>query len=405
MKADSTYVRALLFVLALATLAAFVFLNPDRKQRDLWIPSSFNAGPSGHKAIYATFQHLGWPVARWQEDYNRLSGQNQAMILARDPGRRRVPSREDEIRKLLAWVEKGNTLILCGNFAAWDDTWLLMKEAGFHPTPPDPRPKRFLNESAGLFTSPRPGLLLEPTAHEPDFAGQTLQLSLSDPLPPGGPELRILWEHDRSPYVAAFSRGKGRIVAIASSSFLDHQRLKESANLPYLLSLVAPSGRPPHKLWFEEAHHGFRFGYSIGDLFTQHGLQVAGWQVALGVAVFLVSQFYRFGPVLPFVREKNRSTMEFVRSMALLYRRSNLRDEILRDLFIQTQRRILHKFHLAPRTSHDQISAHLQRAFPHLPSWKKLALRLDSNHYPFGLPPKGWLKIARQLITIKREML
>jgi len=39
-----------------------------------------------------------------------------------------------------------------------------------------------------------------------------------------------------------------------------------------------------------------------------------------------------------------------------------------------------------------------------LPKWKKLAQRFDSRDYMEGLPPSGWLRVARNLIEIKSAM-
>jgi len=39
-----------------------------------------------------------------------------------------------------------------------------------------------------------------------------------------------------------------------------------------------------------------------------------------------------------------------------------------------------------------------------LPKWKKLAQRFDSRDYLLGLPPSGWLRLARDLIAIKSAM-
>jgi len=46
----------------------------------------------------------------------------------------------------------------------------------------------------------------------------------------------------------------------------------------------------------------------------------------------------------------------------------------------------------------------LAQAHPHLPKWKKLAQRFDSRDYVEGLPPSGWLRVARELIEIKSAM-
>jgi len=51
-----------------------------------------------------------------------------------------------------------------------------------------------------------------------------------------------------------------------------------------------------------------------------------------------------------------------------------------------------------------KIASRLQQAHPHLPKWKKLAQRFDSHDYVEGLPPTGWLRVAKDLIEIKSAM-
>src|SRR6202044_1515799 len=112
----------------------------------------------------------------------------------------------------------------------------------------------------------------------------------------------------------------------------------------------------------------------------------------------------RFGPVIPLQREKGRSTLEFVDSIADLYLRADLRNDTIKYLFVETHQRILQRLNLPASAPHDLIASRLQQAHPHLPKWKKLAQRFDSRDYTEGLPPSGWLRVARELIEIKSAM-
>jgi len=103
-------------------------------------------------------------------------------------------------------------------------------------------------------------------------------------------------------------------------------------------------------------------------------------------------------------RETGRSTLEFVDSIADLYLRADLRNDTIEYLFIETHQRVLHRLNLPTTTPHDLIASRLQQANPHLPKWKKLAQRFDSRDYMDGLPPTGWLRVAKDLIEIKSAM-
>jgi len=124
----------------------------------------------------------------------------------------------------------------------------------------------------------------------------------------------------------------------------------------------------------------------------------------LGALAFLGSSLVRFGPVLPLERESGRSTLEFIDSIADLYQRADLRNDTIKSLFAETHQRVLQRLHLPPTAPHDLIASRLEQAHPHLPRWKKLAQRFDSPDYIQGLPPSGWMHVARDLIEIKSAM-
>jgi hypothetical protein len=401
MNPQLNHLRSLFAVIAIIGFAAFVLLRPQTERRDGWLPSSVNPGPQGHKALYTTLERLGWPVARWHSSYSTLDGINQVMIVTRHHFHRRESFTPEEIHRLMAWVAQGNSIILLGAFSAWEDTALLLSKSGFD-VPPPPK-KNFLSVTETLLIKEREAIVLYPPGPSRENPS-TLLIEESPALPRYSNRISPLWTSQQGTYLAKTIHGAGEIVFCSTPSLIDNQFLRERDNLNYVLHLLAPNGDIPKTIWFEEVHHGYRMNYPVTELLKEPGLKLALWQIALGILVFFTSQAIRFGPVIPYVREKNRSGLEFVRSMAQLYHRADLRNEIIQSIFEETHRSVLRKLNLPPRTSHAIVSERLEQAFPHLPSWKKLANRFDTHQYIAGLPPKGWLKAAQDLIKIKREM-
>jgi hypothetical protein len=144
--------------------------------------------------------------------------------------------------------------------------------------------------------------------------------------------------------------------------------------------------------------------YAVVRLLGHPGVRFAGMLALLGALAFLGSSLVRFGPVIPLHRETGRSTLEFVDSIADLYLRADLRNDTMKYLFVETHQRVLQRLNLPPTASHELIASRLQQANPHLPKWKKLAQRFDSRDYMEGLPPSGWLRVAKDLIEIKSAM-
>ena len=208
-----------------------------------------------------------------------------------------------------------------------------------------------------------------------------------------------------SPYVIDVPLGAGHVICGASDRLLSNAYLGKGDNLAIVLRLLTPGGQPPRHLFFEESHHGFSAVYAIVRLLGHPGVRFAGMLAAARARL----RFWRHhssasARLIPLHRETGRSTLEFVDSIADLYLRADLRNDTMKYLFIETHQQVLHRLNLPPTASHELIASRLQQANPHLPKWKKLAQRFDSRDYMEGLPPSGWLRVARELIEIKSAM-
>lgn len=398
MNRNAIYVRVLLVLIALVILLASLNRHPSRATGDDWLPSSFNPAGAGHMAFFQTLADLRWPVERWREPLSRLSdyGSGNALIVTRSRVGARVRFSDQEIALLAGWVKKGNTLILLGALSEWDDTRRMLQQFGFV------LPATETNRTSDFF---RP---LETRAEEkiaiPSALG-TLVLPPSRALPLAGPpRAEVLVQKEGQPYLLEASCGKGRVICGASARLLDNSFLNQGNNLEIVLELLAPGGQVPRHLFFEESHHGFTAIFALRRLLEHPGVRFSGMLGLLGLLTFLGSSLVRFGPIRPLHPAAGRSTLEFVDSIADLYQRADLRNEMISALFRETHQRILHRFNLPPGASHELIASRLQQAHPRLPRWKKLAQRFDSPDYVGGLPPSGWLRVARELIEIKSAM-
>jgi len=402
MKRDAVYVRVLLVIVSLVAMLAFLSRSPHRSTDNDWLPSSFNPVGAGHLAFYRTLQDLHWPVERWREPFSRLSayGSGNVLVVARSSVNARVTFSDQEIYLLDDWVKKGNTLILLGALTDWDDTRHLLKELDFTLPPKDTASSDFF-QPFDLETERT--LTLQPAAGSSQTG--TMVLPPSSPLPIGSPPgTHLLWQLDGQPYALDFPRGGGRVVCVASDRLLGNKFLGQGDNLAIVLGLLAPMGHVPTHLFFEESHHGFSAMYALANLLDNPGLRFAGMLALLGTLAFFGSSFVRFGPIVPLQRESGRSTLEFVDSIAELYLRADLCNDTIKSLFVETHQRILQRLNLPPTAPHELIASRLQQAHPHLPKWKKLAQRFESRDYVGGLPPTGWLRVARELIEIKSAM-
>ncbi|HEY0256366.1 MAG TPA: DUF4350 domain-containing protein, partial [Candidatus Methylacidiphilales bacterium] len=337
--------------------------------------------------------------------FSRLStyGTGNALLITRSQVGWRVGFSEQEVALLDQWVRDGNTLFLLGSFDEWPDTRVLLGQIGFTLSE-----KKNDSDSMPELIEPfevQPDQTMEIRPEEGTGQTGTMLLPRTLPLPLTFPKgARVLWQDQGQLYVIDISRGTGHVVYMASSRLLSNAYLNKADNLAIVLQFLAPAGHVPRHLFFEESHHGYSAVYALARLLDHPGVRFAGMLVLLGLLAFLGSSFIRFGPILPLQAEAGRSTLEFIDSIADLYQRADLRNDMIRYLFAETHQRVLHRFNLPPTASHELIAMRLQQANPHLPKWKKLAQRFDSRDYVDGLPPTGWLRVARELIEIKSAM-
>jgi hypothetical protein len=402
MSRNLIYVRVLLVVLALVALLAFFARSPHRSPNDTWLPSSFNPVGAGSMAFYQTLVDLNWPVERWRDPLSRLTnfGTGNTLIITRSPVGARVDFTEQETQLLDGWVKRGNTLLLMGSLTGSEDMRALLREFGF-AVPESLQTVSDMLELLDLRT--KPPIELQPT--DPAAETGTLVLPQCPPLPftypPGG---RTLWWGNGQPYVIDVPVGAGHVVCVASDRLLSNAYIDRGDNLAIVLRLLAPNGAVPAHLFFEESHHGFSPSFALARLLDHPGVRFAGMLAILGLLAFLGSSLLRFGPIVPLDRSPGRSTLEFVDSIAELYQRADLRNDMLKYLFTETHQRVLLRLNLPPTASHELIALRLQQTNPQLPKWKKLAQRFDSQDHVQGLPPSGWLRVARDIIAIKSAM-
>lgn len=400
---NTVYVRVLLVVLAVVVLLVFINHGAKRVHHDTWLPSSYNPVGAGSMAFFETLQDLHWPVQRWRDPLSRLDqyGSGNTLVITRSKtGAPPVTFTDQEEELLLDWTRQGNTLVLLGAMADWDDTRDLLRAVGFGV--PDKAPS--VDMIWQVLRMPTEQAIELPAAPGSGFTG-TLVLPKSDPLPPvPATGTRVLFEQGGNVFMASVAYGGGRVICGTSDRLLGNTWLSKGDNLAIVLSLLAPKGQPPHQLFFEESHHGFSAVYAMVHLLDQPSVRFAGMLALLGALAFFASSLVRFGPVIPLQPPQGRSTLEFVDSIADLYQRADLRNETMQHLFAETHQQVLQRLNLPPAAGHELIASRLEQAHPHLPKWKKLAQRFDSTDYVQGLPPAGWLRVAKDLIQIKAAM-
>ena len=400
---NKVYVRVLLVVVAIVILLVYTNRSARRVHHDTWLPSTYNPVGAGSMAFFDTLQDLHWPVERWRDPLSRLGhyGSGNVLVITRSKtGAPPVMFSDQENQLLLDWTKQGNTLVLLGALDDWDDTRDLLRTIGFGV--PDKTPS--VDDLWQVLGAQATQGVEIPPAPDSGLTG-TLVLPKGEPLPsPPSAGSHVFFELSGNTYLTSTAYGAGHVICGSSDRLLSNAWLDKGDNLAIVLSLLAPKGQPPRHLFFEETHHGFSAAFAVVHLLDQPGVRFAGMLSLLGALAYFASSLVRFGPVVPLQAPQGRSTLEFVDSIADLYQRADLRDDTMKFLFAETHQQVLHRLNLPPTATHELIASRLEQAHPLLPKWKKLAHRFVSPDYVQGLPPGGWLRVAKELIEIKTAM-
>src|SRR2546423_908277 len=102
-------------LLLLVGLNAVSYVRVEREPEMEFRPdrSTYNAGPTGTRALYEYLAESGQHVTRWRESVNALVDPKRTkpstFVIV---GRLRVPYTKEEAAKLRQWVEAGGRLVL-----------------------------------------------------------------------------------------------------------------------------------------------------------------------------------------------------------------------------------------------------------------------------------------------------
>jgi len=339
----------LLTVLLLLAYVAQSF-GPASRSR---FPSSFAPEPEGLLAFRLLLEDLGVPLEISSRPWDSLP--DGGLLLVATP-LRRGPDAE-ETRNLRSWLARGGALLLI------DDATQLERSRHLD---------RLLDQ-----------IQLQATAPLTDIDPRTLRLKRPDPVVargtpvmPAGSDLAELqlssgatFEErsrgvplaitDDALVVAATIRvGQGRVVRVLGP-LLANDRIGTGDNLAFALRMVDDL-RADGPVRLDEFHHGH------GGLLPSHRIDRTAivWAAVQTLAVALLFGFargIRFGPPRPERAARRRSSLEFVRSMAMLYRRASARRHVVEEALQRVVREARTRFTLAEDLPLERIAETLAR--------------------------------------------
>ena len=338
--------RAAEILIALAVLAIFVVLAlfDYRRQAESVAKfdtfSSYDFQRGGYRAWYDLLQREGIHVARYQRRPAYLNDSISTLVIANNVfditlrsmvGQQGGVYAQSDFETLRKWVQNGGRLV-----------WLVDQATGVSaPIQPfDPRARELFGTGAAS------GLRLPSVARngqEKEVATTIIESPLTDGVRSLSGTSRLRMPLDANPRVTPlvadragavvgwYSLGKGSIIVVTDESVFENSRLNKADNARLAYDVAAQGLQPGDTVAFEEWSHGYQSGDSWWTIMP--------WtlQLALGIAsgallLLLIGGIWRFGPAAQLIEDNERTSEEYLVSMASLLDRGHARRKAIADL-------------------------------------------------------------------------
>ncbi|NJN67774.1 MAG: DUF4350 domain-containing protein [Chloroflexaceae bacterium] len=368
-----------LFILLLLFLALVIFtiLGPGRSgdnDRLASKPTTHSSSAGGALALLRWLQELGYDAQRLEYTDFALTRQTSALVML---------SPTEQVNRthtgvILDWVEEGGILLLTE-----DNPWLgrgsnhLLQELhlaieGYERSPG--KIERAPVVQPVLNSPPLTTVLVQTTyvlAIERDDVAHLVGLptpASPEPEPEGGepaapPAGAVTSEPDRvsQAVLVGIKHGKGYIYVSSASFPFTNEGLRDSENAALVLNLLrrVPEGG---RILFDEWHHGFFTPPSLRSIMVRNPWGQAVIYLVVVLALYFLLTGRRFGRPIPLHEEvAQRSSAEYVESMADLFQRGQKRDFVLQRYYVAFKRQMAKPYGINPHLDDAAFADELAR--------------------------------------------
>jgi hypothetical protein len=378
------------FLLAIGVLIAInsaAYVSEEEQQDSEISPnrSSYNAGPTGTRALYDFLSESGYKVMRWREAPDRLLGtageKIQSFVIIGTP---RVSIEKEEAKSLLGWVARGGRLVIIDRrpedyllppSGEWKVTTEFLNFPGFGVDPSHPEqvsegvqpihpvlptlltrdvesvmPSKFFSaikfftsrkearKESDQSTSENEGVDDEAFDEPPRPAdsGAGPGGTIADSSASGSPAPVVHLMAAQTVVLLDYPHGQGRIVLLSDPFIVANDGIGLKDNLQLTKNLLSTSDG---LIAFDEFHQGRAATHNaFVNYFAGTPVLAICGQLALLVLLVLWTRGRRFARPLPLPKVDRRSNLEFVASMAELQQRTRAFDLAIENIYSRTRR-------------------------------------------------------------------
>jgi hypothetical protein len=402
-------ITILLAIGILIAINSAAYVSEEEQQDSELSPnrSSYNAGPTGTRALYDFLSESGYKVMRWREAPDRLLGtageKIQSLVIIGPP---RVSIEKEEAKSLLGWVARGGRLVIIDRrpedyllpaSGEWKVTTEFLSFPGFGVDPSHPEqvtegvqpihpvlptlltravesvmPSKFFSsikffasrkesrkESDQKSTSENEGAddeaLDEPP--RPADSGFGPRVTIADSSSSSSPAPVVHLMAGNTVVLLDYPHGKGRIILLSDPFIVANDGIGLKDNLQLAINLLSTSDG---LIAFDEFHQGRAATHNafVSYFAGTPVLAICG-QLALLILLVLWTRGRRFARPLPLPKVDRRSSLEFVASMAELQQRARAFDLAIENIYSRTRRVLARYAGVDYNTSRGEIAARI----------------------------------------------
>ncbi len=329
-----------LFLIIVALNLVFIPDNASQEDETNGDRSSYRTTPYGTRAFYSLLDESGYPVERLNEPYDELKDrQDIGTLVIIAPPQRNNPT-EEEFKALVKWIEDGGCVIVIDH-----DIDVEFGEAKANTQ------FSFLQNKVRV---------MQPTAYTRGV--NTVAVSaFAKRVKLDSPSTVYHIGDDYGGVLADAQVGEGHIVLLTDPFMVANNGIAQADNVVLALNLF--NGRPPGKIAFDEYHHGYRSGDSVGVVSYFRGTPIPWMLAQLGLIALLVVYTYgrRFARPLPLKRESRTTNLEFVSSMANITRLARATDLAMQNVYHQFHNQLCRYVGLPPGAETSKLAAAVAR--------------------------------------------
>lgn len=256
------------------------------------LPSSHSAGNAGTKAAFLLLQQTGYDVRRSTMEPRKLAELSpQTTLILAEP----IPTGEEDAEAIRRFVRRGGHVVATGFGAA-----VFFKEIRTAPGVPHFEWKSYKPQEPSDLTKGINEIVMAPQFY---FSASGVETPFKD-------------EEERP--IARMAYGAGEVIWWSNSDPMSNAGIREKDNAQLLLNSVGDPARGP-VLWDEYFHQG---GKTVIDSVLNSPLRWGLLQAGLLGCVVIFTFSRRFGPIRQSAGAPRLAPMEFVETLAALYKRA-----------------------------------------------------------------------------------